>query len=70
MQHVLSSNISALDHCAREEELTVYFHNGRVYSYLNVSAEEYADLLAAPSVGRAFQRISGQPDVYPYARVE
>ena len=51
---VNSSDIAAWGYDPATFELQIQFTNGRIYSYLNVTAEEFEALTLSPSKGAAF----------------
>jgi hypothetical protein len=51
---VTSSVIASVGYAARARRLEIEFVSGRVYQYLDVEADTFADLLAAPSKGTYF----------------
>jgi hypothetical protein len=51
MKPVQSSNIAAIGW--EEDNLTVRFRDGKEYQYPGVTEKQYADLMAAPSKGKA-----------------
>jgi hypothetical protein len=51
-----SSNLNAASYDAGSSTLTIEFHGGRTYDYLNVPATVYAGLIAAASHGRYFHQ--------------
>lgn len=62
---VSSSNLESVGY--ENGTLYVSFHGGRLYSYDNVPAQVYHELLDAPSKGQYLAyRIKG---VYPYRRI-
>lgn len=54
MQPVDSSNIAAVGYDADEMELQVKFKDGGLYSYAEVTQQEFNNLLNSESVGRTF----------------
>lgn len=52
--HVNSINLSKIGFNPDSQELTVIFNSGGVYTYSNVSAILYNDLMTAPSLGKYF----------------
>lgn len=48
---VKSSNVAAVGHDSRTNELHVKFNNGGVYAYSGVDAAQHAELIAADSIG-------------------
>lgn len=54
MQTVESSSIKAVGHDPISSTLRVQFHNGGVYEYHGVTAEQHKALLGADSIGRHF----------------
>lgn len=64
---VSSSNVQALGYDENTQTLRVWFLNGSVYDYGNVSLGEFEGLKNAPSIGSYFARmIKGS---YPYSKV-
>lgn len=53
-QSVTSSNVKSVGYDAQARVLEVEFQNGAVYQYEDVPSDVHAELLAAPSIGRAF----------------
>jgi hypothetical protein len=62
-QPVKSSVIATVGYDARGRRLEVGFHNGRVYTYLEVPPSVYEKLVTAESVGKFFNE-----GVRPYFR--
>jgi len=54
MVHVTSSAIDDVAYDAPARALTIRFHHGGLYTYLDVPPRVARDLLAAPSHGRYF----------------
>lgn len=54
MTPVKSSNIAAIGHDPKTNELHVKFKTGATHIYSGVSAEKHAALLAAESIGSHF----------------
>jgi hypothetical protein len=54
MKHlaVQSSNVASVGYDPESQQLEVTFKDGATYVYSGIPVELYADLLAAPSVGR------------------
>lgn len=52
MQPCKSSQVKAHGHCAETNTLCVEYASGGRYHYAGVSAEQYADLCKAESVGK------------------
>jgi hypothetical protein len=48
---VQSSNVAAVGHDAKTNELHVEFKNGTRYVYEGIDAARHAELMAAPSIG-------------------
>lgn len=70
MTPVESSTIAAMAHDVATSTMTVDFKNGSRYQYENVTREKYEALLAAPSVGSAFDKeIKKQADQHPFVKV-
>jgi hypothetical protein len=65
-QAVTSSNLKSVGYDPAKRVLEIEFQNGRVYRYHNVPAEEYDELMKAPSLGRYF--IANIRDGYQYDR--
>jgi hypothetical protein len=55
---VESSFITAIGYNAETQVLEVEFKAGRIYQYLDVPPETYAELMASESIGRGFALIS------------
>lgn len=51
---VTSTNISEIGYDESKQELQVRFSNGNLYSYSDVSKEDYDKLMEAKSVGKYF----------------
>lgn len=67
-QSVESSNLQSVGYDPETQVLEIAFHNGGVYQYLNVPAEQYHALMGAASLGSEFhQRIR---DRYPFRRID
>lgn len=70
MQPVVSSNISAIGHDDITNVMHVQFTTGKVYSYQNVVADTFKQILEAESVGKAFNSLVKKfPLLYPFAQV-
>ena len=69
MLPVNSSNIAAIGHDASEALMHVQFTSGSVYEYESVSADEHAELLAAPSVGSHFAKHFKRNPLHPFRQV-
>lgn len=66
---VKSSNCSAMGHDPVTQTMTVLFHTGTRYSYQNVSTATYEQILNAPSVGSAFNKlVKSQPAAHPFTQ--
>lgn len=64
---VVSSSITHVGHDPATNTLSIRFKSG-LYHYANVTAEEHAKFLAAPSLGQHFRtHIRGQ---YPHMKVD
>ncbi len=61
---VTSSQIESLGYSDVSRQLRIQFLKGGLYSYDNVSQEEFDALVAAPSVGSLFQRTIKGVKVY------
>jgi hypothetical protein len=57
MQYVDSSNIEAIGHDEKAQELHVRFLSGDSYVYHGVPREEFDNLMAAPSKGSYLNRM-------------
>jgi hypothetical protein len=65
-----SSDIAAWGYDPDTYELQIQFTNGRIYSYANVAAEEFAALSLSPSHGQAFWAfIRRNPMAHPFVRL-
>ncbi len=64
LQTVESSALHAIGYDGEHRILEVIFNSGRIYQFVNVPAEVYAALLAAPSKGSYFN--ASVRDIYPY----
>lgn len=63
---VVSSNIAEVAHDIERLVLLVKFTSGKVYQYENVPGALFMQLLAAPSIGKAFNSlVKSQPEAYP-----
>lgn len=51
---VASSSLSAIGYDAKRRLMEVEFLTGRIYRYLDVPAEAWQALMAAPSLGRHY----------------
>lgn len=75
MHEVESSQLAAIGHCAETNTLAIRFPPKKsgvsdTYHYQNVSAELFAEFLAAESHGSFFiQRIKKDPVGFPYEKV-
>ena len=68
---VESSQIAAIGHDPRRNELKVRFKNGGTYLYRNVTHAEFENLRQAESVGSFFSMtFKKDPVKYPYNKVE
>jgi hypothetical protein len=73
MDSVESSQILAVGYDTETQTLAIQFKSGTraVYHYSNVTAEDFAALRDAESIGSHFYRnIKPFPEKYPYVRVE
>lgn len=76
LQDVESSQIAAIGHHAETQTLAIRFKTWKgepssLYHYSNVTAEQYAALRDAESIGRHFGReIKPFPDRFPFERIE
>lgn len=68
MNPVSSSNIDSIGYDEPNQEVYVRFLNGSTYVYKGVPAQEYQNLLEAPSHGSYLNR--SFKNVYPYERIE
>lgn len=67
---VQSSDVYAWGYDPSTYELQIQFTNGRIYSYTNVSMEEFTALSMSPSKGSAFWAfIRRQPLLHPWVRL-
>lgn len=65
---VKSSNVVSVGYDPASGVLEVEFRNGSVYDYADVPAEQFNELLEAPSVGSFIaKRVRGQ---YPTTKLE
>ena len=55
-QSVASSNIAGIGYDPATETMEISFISGGVYSYQGVTAEEYATMRDAPSIGSFFAK--------------
>ena len=72
---VVSSQIAAIGHCTETNTLAIQFASrsgpGNVYHYANFTADDYAALAGADSVGSHFgKHIKPHADKHPYEKVE
>ena len=68
-QRILSSSIASVEYAPSSRKLTIEYHHGGTYAYLEVPPCEYAALMGADSKGRhlnarirpryAHQRLTG-----------
>ena len=66
MRAVESSYLKKVGYDPDEEELYVEFPGGKVWRYANITAQHYAELLAAESIGKFFiATIKKRPSEYP-----
>jgi hypothetical protein len=79
LQDVQSSQIHSIGHDPVENVLAIRFYRGwgrdqvpgPLYHYQNISAEEFAALRDAESIGRHFgQQIKPFSDKHPYTRID
>lgn len=67
---VVSSDLAEVGYEGATQTLEVAFHRGGVYRYYDVPPDAYAELIAAPSIGRYFAaHIKHGPTAYRYERV-
>jgi hypothetical protein len=67
-QPVKSSHVASLGH--GPEGLEVEYTSGKVYVMPDVTAEHFAELLKAPSIGRALNELKKQPHGQTAHRVD
>ncbi len=68
---VESSQVAAIGHDPRRNEMKVQFHSGGTYLYRNVTTAEFEALRKAESIGSQFSRtFKKDPVKYPYSKVE
>lgn len=68
---VESSQIDAIGHDPRHNEMKVRFKNGGTYLYRNVTLGDFEALRKAESVGSHFSKVfKKDPVKYPYSKVE
>ncbi|MFJ8614129.1 KTSC domain-containing protein [Streptomyces sp. NPDC093675] len=66
-EQVRSSHVRSVGYCQQERVLEVIFRDGGVYRYVDVPADVYTALMAAPSKGGFLARfVKGR---YIYRRV-
>jgi hypothetical protein len=66
-----SSDIYAWGYDPQTYELQIQFTNGRVYSYANVAAEEFAALSLSSSKGSAFWQLIRRNNLaHPWVRLQ
>lgn len=76
LQDVESSQISAIGHDPATQTLAVRFKTWKgeqssLYHYRNVTAEQFAAMRDAESIGRHFRtEIKAFPERHPYERIE
>ncbi len=56
MTPVVSSNIKAVGYDPASKTMRVEFHSGGVYDHADVPPAQHAAILAAPSVGKHYNR--------------
>jgi hypothetical protein len=56
---VESSHVAAIGYLDDERVLLVRYHDGHLYAWLDVSAAQFASLMAAPSKGKALHAMRG-----------
>lgn len=62
MQQVSSSQVQQMGHDPSTGIMHVLFKSGALYEYSNVSADEFTQLLNAPSIGAVIRRaVAGKP---------
>jgi hypothetical protein len=67
---VNSSDVYAWGYDPNTFELQIQFTNGRIYSYANVTIEEFTALSLSPSKGSAFWAfIRRNPIAHPFVRL-
>ena len=66
-QSVGSSNIASIGYDEAAQTLEVEFHGGGIYQYFNVSADMYANIMAASSKGKFLNAYI--KNAYPYSKV-
>lgn len=66
MPQVNSSTIELIDYDPATQELTVAFRSGGTYAYSHVSPAVHAELMAAPSHGKYWNRHKA---AFPFVRV-
>lgn len=67
---VNSSDVYAWGYDPVTYELQIQFTNGRIYSYANVSMDEFTALSLSPSKGSAFWAyIRRNPMAHPFVRL-
>lgn len=68
---VQSSQIAAIGHDPRRNEMKVKFHNSGTYLYRNVTLGDFEALRKAESVGSHFSKVfKKDPVKFPYSKVE
>jgi hypothetical protein len=65
---VVSSNLASVGYDPNTRTLEVQFHSGGIYQYSGVPQPVYADLMAASSHGRFFDRYVKKAR-YPYRKI-
>jgi hypothetical protein len=55
-----SSFLASCSYDSDKQELTINFHNGRSYTYVEVSINTYNDLVNAKSAGIYFSQIKSE----------
>lgn len=51
-----STNVLAMSHSRKTNELVAVFHNGKIYTYKNVPRAVFRKVDSSKSIGRAFNK--------------
>ena len=70
LQEVSSSMIKAIGHDPEELEMLVEFPNGSLYSYANVTVEQFDAFKSAESIGKHFIANFKKSDKHPWIKIQ
>lgn len=71
LEPVKSSQVEAIGYDAPTKTMRVRFKAGDTYDYQNVSGQIHAQIVSAPSIGRAInQTLKKNPKAYPFRKIE